>query len=104
MIETESGKNPKRFTRVSEVFQTRINEVQRRQIHRKAKAWNLKHFRLTTNNCIDFVDSIAKGVGLRTPPRKDHQLPADYVKELKKLNPDRERKGEPPMAKKLQRG
>jgi hypothetical protein len=100
VVEVESGKNPQRFNRVAEVFQTTITKAQVRQIHRKAKAWNLKHFRLTSNNCIDFVDSVAKSLGLRRPPRKDHQLPIDYVIELKKLNP--ERKGEPPMARKLQ--
>lgn len=102
VVEVESGKNPQRFKRVTEVFQTTISQAQVQKIYRKAKTWNLKHFKLTSNNCIDFVDNVAKGLGLRRPPRKEQQLPVDYVKELKKLNPERERKGEPPMARKLQ--
>lgn len=37
-------------------------------------------------NCIDFVDAIAKQIGLKTPDRSSFQLPTAYVEALGRAN------------------
>lgn len=40
----------------------------------------------TEKNCIDFSDSVARAIGLKTPDRSLLQFPVDYVKALAELN------------------
>jgi hypothetical protein len=63
-----------------------ITDDQRRAILKRMDEWSGKQYQLNYSNCIDFVDSIVRMLGLRAPNRSPVQKPIDYVKELKKLN------------------
>lgn len=49
--------------------------------------WNSKNYKLTSANCIDFVNAVAAILELNRPVRLPTQTPTDYLTELKRLNP-----------------
>jgi hypothetical protein len=53
------------------------------------QAWRTRppeYHLFTEKNCIDFVDVVARAIGLETPDRSALQFPVDYVKVLAELN------------------
>jgi hypothetical protein len=86
MVKSEFQNNPTRFARVTASFKTAINLDQRRRIYQLADQFNQQMYRFTDGNCIDFVDSVARALGLKVPNRTSTQTPEAYVKKLADLN------------------
>jgi predicted nucleic acid-binding Zn-ribbon protein len=63
-----------------------------REVFEKTQAvmreWKDKPYRLHTKpqNCIDFVEAVAKACGLKLPDRSQFTFPAAYAKKLQELN------------------
>jgi hypothetical protein len=47
--------------------------------------WNKKQYRVTSNNCMDFMNSVLKTLDYPAPERSRQQLPADYMSQLQGL-------------------
>jgi hypothetical protein len=62
-----------------------ITEEDRRKIIGEVETWNHKEYRLTTDNCIDFVNAVVKDLGYPTPDRHPLQKPDKYLEELKPI-------------------
>jgi hypothetical protein len=75
-----------RFSRIAVSFKRPISDEQRRQIIKMTDAWNSRDYNFTSQNCIDFVDSIAHLLGWTTPPRVATDLPVTYLKKLVDAN------------------
>jgi len=60
-----------------------ITEQERRKIIEDVETWNHKEYRLTTQNCIDFVSSVVKDLGYPSPDRHQFQTPDKYLAALK---------------------
>ena len=86
IINSEWKTNPGRFSRVEQSIKIKITDTLVRSIYQSYNDFNSKDYRLTSNNCIDFVHQIASVVGLKRPSRSAVQTPAGYIAELKRLN------------------
>jgi hypothetical protein len=76
----------------------KVNEEQRRNIYKEINRWDSKSFigpndkqvvpssdteyRVTDQNCIDFVASVVKAIGYEAPTRSSLQTPTQFLKEL----------------------
>jgi len=63
-----------------------MNWLDRKKIYDLAETFNEKKYQLTDSNCIDFVDTVARALGLKTPDRAPLQTPDSYVRKLAELN------------------
>lgn len=86
MTHSEFQKKPARFSEVSVSLKRNITRAQRQEIYQLANRFNSAKCTFLDNNCIDFVDSVARGIGLKAPARASSQTPVQYVTELKRLN------------------
>lgn len=87
IIKNEICERPERFTSIAATFKKKLSDAQRTVILNQVAAWNDHKYKFTTQNCIDFVDSIASKLALKTPARSAVQGGGDYVKALVSLNP-----------------
>lgn len=83
---SEFAKNASRFSRVTISMKRPIADEGRRQILRLIDDWNAREYNLTHQSCIDFVNTVAKTLGWRTPPRIQTDLPATFLKKLVDAN------------------
>lgn len=87
LIDNEFERNPARFGVIAESLKKNITSAQRGRILAATNDFNRRKYQFTENNCIDFVNTIVQAAGLSTPPRSATQTPAEYLRELKTLNP-----------------
>lgn len=52
----------------------------------KSRSWKSDKFKVGTNDCVAYVQSIASVIGLKTPDTH-YKYPQDFVEQLKSLNP-----------------
>ena len=69
-----------------------IIELDSQSYHETLKiveSWNAEPYNLFDNNCVHFMDQIARKLGLKTPKTKScifPRKPSVYIKKLKKMN------------------
>jgi hypothetical protein len=85
-VQSEFTKDPSRFSRVTVSMQRPISEGQRRVILNHIDQWNAKDYKLTSQSCIDFLDSLARRIGWKTPKRSSTESPETYLRELRAVN------------------
>jgi hypothetical protein len=73
----------KKMSESDDSVQISITEAERRKIIGEVETWNHKEYRLTTENCIDFVSAIVKTLGYPSPDRHQLQTPVTFLGALK---------------------
>ncbi|HEV3459393.1 MAG TPA: hypothetical protein VHG32_22825 [Thermoanaerobaculia bacterium] len=64
-----------------------ITDVQLETIRNVGTSWNVKRFVLGRCECSAFANQVARAAGLKAPSSTSTKTPADYVTQLKTLNP-----------------
>jgi hypothetical protein len=82
-LNSEFRRNPDRLSHSTVSFDMPLDADQRRAIYATVTKWNEHNYALLGTNCIDFVNSIAKAVGLPNVLRAPAQTPESYVSQLK---------------------
>jgi PPPDE putative peptidase domain len=67
-LNSEWRRNPERLAHSKISFDMPITYEQRKAIYIAMSKWNEHKYQLTNENCIDFVDSVARSVGRLKPP------------------------------------
>jgi hypothetical protein len=88
VVKSEMSTNPSRFSRAAISIRQPLTDTQRAAVLKLAREWNSKGYKLTDQNCIDFVASAAKAAGMKVPPRSKSERPASYLRKLKAANPN----------------
>lgn len=86
-VKDEFRKESPRFSRVTVSVKKTVTAAQRQAVLKLANEWSEKEYHLTNENCIDFVRSVAKAIGLTVPPRLVSELPEAYMTRLRAANP-----------------
>lgn len=86
IVQSETNHNPGRLSRIAVSIKKPITEEQRRSILQLTNEWNTRNFRLTNQNCIDFIKAAASRAGWSTVDRTTGEFPAAYVRRLKEAN------------------
>lgn len=73
----------KRFSEATDSVTIQITDSQRKEIYREINAWDGKEYRLTNENCIDFIVSVVKALGYAAPEHHSLQSPTSFVRSLK---------------------
>lgn len=75
----------KRLSETGESVTISITAEQRQKLYQDISGWNEKQYRLTDQNCIDFMGVAATSLGYPTPSRSATQTPMDYIKALRPM-------------------
>ena len=80
---SQFAKNLKRFSEIEDSVRIDITEDQRKQIMTEVEIWNHKEYRLLTENCEDFVNTVVKDLDYSGVSRAPLQTPVTFMQQLK---------------------
>lgn len=75
----------KRFSESDDSVRIPVTEDQRKKIISEMDTWNHKEYRLTTESCMDFANTVVKDLGYPAVPRYPIQRPTEFLDKLRTI-------------------
>lgn len=83
VVEQASSGNQRNLNAVVAIVDQKTFEFTKQ----KSRSWKSDKFKVGSNDCVAYVQSLAAIIGLKTPDAR-YKYPQDFVEQLKKLNKD----------------